>query len=184
MHRSERLITSSAWANLEMHAYYLRLKRGLSGSTLVMYWDTVYTRSTHGLRVTLVRITPEEPPLTQTHSLDSLPAAHAAGAAAAHRPHGSSRRSASPRPRAARLHRDEHGREQLVHERFRLRDHVHTSAHARGRPARGSRASRPQRRRTHLRGHTRVCIRSAQLQQLTTQGNYDADIIIRASSRA
>ena len=48
---------------------------------------------------------------------------------------------------------------------------------------RGSRASRPQRRRTHLRGHTRVCIRSAQLQQLTTQGNYDADIIIRASSR-
>ena len=73
MHRTERLITSSAWANLEMHAYYLRLKRGLSGSTLVMYWDTVYTRSTHGLRVTLVRITPEEPPLTQTHSLDSLP---------------------------------------------------------------------------------------------------------------
>ena len=56
-----------------MHAYYLRLKRGLSGCTLVMYWDTVYTRSTHGLRVTLVRITPEEPPLTQTHSLDSLP---------------------------------------------------------------------------------------------------------------
>ena len=50
-----------------------RLKRGLSGYTLVMYWDTVYTRSTHGLRVTLVRITPEEPPLTQTHSLDSLP---------------------------------------------------------------------------------------------------------------
>jgi len=42
------------------------------------------------------------------------------------------RRSASPRPRAARLHRDEHGREQLVHERIRLRDHVHTSAHARG----------------------------------------------------
>jgi hypothetical protein len=63
VHRTERLITSSAWANLEMHAYYLRLKRGLSGScTLVMYWDTVYTRSTHGLRVTLGRITPEEPP--------------------------------------------------------------------------------------------------------------------------
>lgn len=89
MHRTERLITSSFWANLEMHAYYLRLKRGLSGCTLVMYWDTVYTRSTHGLRVTLVRITPEEPPLTQTHSLDSLPAA------AAHRPHGARQQ---PRP--------------------------------------------------------------------------------------
>jgi hypothetical protein len=68
VHRTERLITSSDCANLEMHAYYFRLKRGLSGYTLVMYWDTVYTRSTHGLRVTLVRITPEEPPLTQTHS--------------------------------------------------------------------------------------------------------------------
>ena len=130
MHRSERLITSSAWANLEMHAYYLRLKRGLSGSTLVMYWDTVYTRSTHGLRVTLVRITPEEPPLTQTHSHSThSPPQPRTGRTAAAPP---CRRSASPRPRAARLHRDEHGREQLVHERIRLRDHVHTSAHARG----------------------------------------------------
>jgi len=133
VHRTERLITSSAWANLEMHAYmyYLRLKRGLSGSTLVMYWDTVYTRSTHGLRVTLVRITPEEPPLTQTHSLDSLDTprrtCRRSRAQAARQQPAPCRRSASPR-----LHRDEHGREQLVHERIRLRDHVHTSAHARG----------------------------------------------------
>jgi hypothetical protein len=113
-----------------MHAYYLRHKRRLSGCTLVMYWDTVYTRSTHGLRVTLVRITPEEPPLTQTHSHSThSPPQPRTGRTAAAPP---CRRSASPRPRAARLHRDEHGREQLVHERIRLRDHVHTSAHARG----------------------------------------------------
>ena len=128
VHRPERLITSSDWANLEMHAYYLRHKRRLSGCTLVMYWDTVYTRSTHGLRVTLVRITPEEPPLTQTHSHSThSPPQPRTGRTAAAPP---CRRSASPRPRAARLHRDEHGREQLVHERIRLRDHVHTSAPA------------------------------------------------------
>ena len=152
-----------------MHAYYLRHKRRLSGCTLVMYWDTVYTRSTHGLRVTLVRITPEEPPLTQTHSLDSLPG-----------------------PRRRDLRRPVHAPPVFIGMNMGANSWsmnasvcVTTSTPPHTHAARVvPRASRPQRRRTHLRGHTRVCIRSAQLQQLTTQGNYHADIIIRASSRA
>jgi hypothetical protein len=180
-----------------MHAYYLRLKRGLSGCTLVMYWDTVYTRSTHGLRVTLVRITPEEPPLTQTHSLDSLPGPR--------EPRRSRAQAARQQPRpvvdlrrpVVDLRRPVHAPPVFIGmnmgaNSWSMNASVcvttstppHTLQPRGSRESRGSRASRPQRRRTHLRGHTRVCIRSAQLQQLTTQGNYHADIIIRASSRA